>query len=96
MLPNSAPETAYDVRFIDFEYAMAAPAAFDIACHLSEWVGYELDYRLLPSINQRREFMAQYVMAYNQLRDPNNSEGLDLQSLVAEVDSHRGLPGLFW
>ncbi|KAI9051230.1 hypothetical protein LZ554_005331 [Drepanopeziza brunnea f. sp. 'monogermtubi'] len=84
------------IGFIDFEYAMPAPAAFDIACHFSEWVGYELDYSLLPNQSMRRVFISEYALAYNKYRDPESSEAVDVALLCQEVDSFRGLPGLFW
>jgi ethanolamine kinase len=32
-----------NVAFIDYEYAVTCPAAFDIANHFAEWGGYECD-----------------------------------------------------
>jgi len=63
-------EHAEEVDFIDFEYAMAAPAAFAIASHFSEWAGFECDYTLLPSRSLRRRFLTEYTSTYNSLRNP--------------------------
>ncbi|KAH9222622.1 kinase-like domain-containing protein [Leptodontidium sp. 2 PMI_412] len=84
-----------EVDFIDFEYAMAAPATFDIACHFSEWVGFECDYTLLPSQSVRRQFLLQYMSAYNKLCKPDGKIR-DIDELCAEVDKFRGVPGFFW
>ncbi|EKD15999.1 ethanolamine kinase [Drepanopeziza brunnea f. sp. 'multigermtubi' MB_m1] len=90
------PGTDAAIGFIDFEYAMPAPAAFDIACHFSEWGGYDLDYNFLPNQSMRRAFISEYALAYNKYRDPESSDTIDVTSLCQEVDSFRGLPGLFW
>lgn len=76
---------------------MPAPAAFDIACHFAEWVGFECDYNLLPTQAQRRAFLVEYMLAYNNHAVSEGKTTLqDLDELCQEVDSFRGLPGLFW
>ncbi|KAH7330360.1 kinase-like domain-containing protein [Rhexocercosporidium sp. MPI-PUGE-AT-0058] len=87
--------TVEQVDFIDFEYAMSAPATFDIACHFSEWVGFECDYTLLPSQSVRRQFLLQYMSTYNELCGPDRKIR-DVDELCAEVDRFRGVPGFFW
>ncbi|KAG4438293.1 hypothetical protein IFR05_006228 [Cadophora sp. M221] len=87
--------TVEQVDFIDFEYAMSAPATFDIACHFSEWVGFDCDYTLLPSQSVRRQFLLQYMSTYNKLCKPDG-QIRDIDELCAEVDKFRGVPGFFW
>ncbi|PVH86106.1 kinase-like protein [Cadophora sp. DSE1049] len=92
---GGSPEAVEQVDFIDFEYAMAAPAAFDIASHFSEWAGFECDYTLLPSRSLRRRFLTEYTSTYNNLRNPEN-DTIDLDEMCAEVDKFRGVPGYVW
>lgn len=94
------------VDFIDYEYATPAPAAFDIANHFAEWGGFDCDYNALPTRSQRREFLAEYLRSYrkhaSQAPSPNapspNAPSFDqeLDSLMAQVDLFRGVPGFYW
>lgn len=53
------------ISFIGYEFAMACPAAFDIANHFSEWAGSEGDYTLLPTRAVRHAFIEQYLHSCN-------------------------------
>lgn len=75
---------------------MHTPTAFDIACHFSEWVGFECDYNLLPTQSIRRVFQDEYMQAYNGHVQSAEDRIDYLDALCKEVDSFRGLPGLFW
>ncbi|KAF2842405.1 kinase-like protein [Patellaria atrata CBS 101060] len=87
------------VSFIDYEYTTAAPAAFDLANHFAEWGGFECDYAVLPTRSQRRDFLKEYLRAYNThlARAPSEheTEG-ELRRLEEEVDMFRGVPGFYW
>ena len=74
---------------------MAAPAAFDIASHFSEWAGFECDYTLLPSRSLRRRFLTEYTSTYNSLRKPEAGT-IELDQMCTEVDKFRGVPGYVW
>jgi ethanolamine kinase len=86
------------VAFIDYEYAMAAPAAFDIASHFAEWAGFECDYNLLPTRSIRKEFLREYLRSYDAQLGRHVDEGDTerLQRLCDEVDSYRAVPSFFW
>lgn len=87
------------VNFIDYEYAVPSPAAFDIANHFAEWAGFECDYGSLPTRSQRRAFIRQYIDTYFSLL-PDGGAAADLEDetrkLLEEVDAYRGLPGFYW
>lgn len=87
------------VSFIDYEYATPSPAAFDIANHFAEWGGFDCDFTVLPTRDQRREFIREYIRSYashlGKPSDPENEEA-EAQTLFAEVDIFRGVPGLYW
>ena len=57
-------EDVVDVGFIDYEYATAAPSAFDIANHFAEWGGFDCDFSVLPTRAQRRDFLQAYLRSY--------------------------------
>lgn len=96
------------VSFIDYEYTTPTPAAFDVANHLSEYVGFDCDLNKIPCRSRRRAFIKDYVSAYRQYEMPppqtnghangheSSSSEDDVEHLMDEVDDFRGLPGLYW
>lgn len=85
------------VNFIDYEYAVPAPAAFDIANHLAEWGGYDCDYNMMPTKSVRRSFLTEYTKSYcekSELGSASQAEIVD--RLYEDVDRYRGMPGLYW
>jgi ethanolamine kinase len=93
--PN-APEV---VSFIDYEYATPSPAAFDIANHFAEWGGFDCDFNLLPTKSQRRDFIREYIRSYFAHLGQHKSEKeleTESETLFAEVDVFRGIPGFYW
>ena len=64
VLRNSDEEETMDVGFIDYEYATAAPSAFDIANHFAEWGGFACDFSVLPTRRQRLDFLRSYLKSY--------------------------------
>lgn len=84
------------VFFIDYEYAVPCPPAFDLANHFSEWGGFECDYKMLPSQKTRRAFIEEYLQSYchhKSITRPTNSQ---VDELFVEVDRFRGIPGFYW
>ena len=84
-----------DVAFIDYEYAVPSPAAFDIANHFAEWGGFECDFSVLPTRSVRRKFIEEYIESYashTQLEDKDQV----VSRLYEEIDLFRGVPGLYW
>lgn len=87
------------MTFIDYEYAVPSPAAFDLANHFAEWGGFDCDFSVLPTRSQRREFIAEYARAYFALLPDNVDDKLvdaEIEKLAAEVDVYRGVPGFYW
>ncbi|KAA8899117.1 kinase-like domain-containing protein [Sphaerosporella brunnea] len=87
------------VSFVDYEYALPCPAAFDLANHFSEWPGGAFDYRLLPSRAVRRDFLHEYTRSYTAHRgrqcSPREEDEI-VATLERQVDVLRGVPGFFW
>ncbi|KAF8451227.1 ethanolamine kinase 1 [Terfezia claveryi] len=104
---NEPPREVESVTFIDYEYALPCPAAFDISNHFAEWAGFECDYDLLPTRSTRRAFLAEYVRSYHEHSQSCRSQtpraaceernlDEDIEQLFVEVDRFRGVPGFFW
>lgn len=92
-----AEDARTPVNFIDYEYAVPAPAAFDIANHLAEWIGYDCDYNMIPTKSVRREFLAEYTKSYCEHRGLGASSQPEiLERLYEDVDRFRGIPGFYW
>lgn len=89
--------TPDQIRFIDYEFAMSCPAAFDIANHFSEWCGFDCDYNLLPGRAVRERFIAQYLASYRRHANIGTPDfETAVTALSREVDRFRGIPGLWW
>lgn len=80
-----------NVSFIDYEYLMIAPRAFDIANHLMEWQGFDCESFRIP--HPTSETVKDWCKDYlSRSDDPND----DISKLIEEVKLHYGLPGFFW
>lgn len=84
-----------EVTFIDYEYATPAPAAFDIANHFAEWVGFDCEYAWTPTRSSRRKFLQEYMASYCRFTNrPYHESKVD--DLFQRVDRWRGIPGLLY
>ena len=84
--------------FIDFEYALNAPAQFDIANYWCEWAadysnGHEalFDWDCMPSQSQQEEFIARYF----QERGGNIATN-DIHKFMEECHSFEPVSHLHW
>jgi ethanolamine kinase len=74
----------FQVVFIDLEYGGPAPAAFDIANHMCEFVGCEgeLDYeRWFPARSYQLDWLTLYLTEFNRIQNkepPSESQVCDL------------------
>ena len=84
-----------DVAFIDYEYAVPSPVAFDLANHFAEWGGFDCDYSKLPTPSVRREFITEYTASYNSHTATTLNDD-EVSSLFDKIDAFRGVPGLYW
>jgi len=101
IIPEDSAITQYElnhhISFIDYEFAMPCPAAFDLANHFCEWGGFECNYEMLPTRAVRRAFVEQYLQSYNfHLAKGSATASASVDSLLAEIDRYRGIPGLYW
>ena len=99
IMPTDDAQTVVqkEVAFMHCLFGLLAPAAFDIANHFAECAGFAWDYFTLPARSQRRDFIEQYLRKRKELSgDDGPEQDEDVEKLMAEVDSYRGLPGFFW
>lgn len=96
---SDADDGSEIVHFIDYEYAIPAPAAFDIANHFAEWAGYDCDYSRVPTRADRRGFLEEYVKSYNHHLNLNLDDAGQKKianDLFEDIDRFRGIPGFYW
>lgn len=86
---NIIIEDQNKVNFIDYEYLMIGPRAFDIANHLMEWQGFECQTERIPEVgsSEVRLWCQHYL---------NTQEKSQIDAVVEELKLHYGLPGFFW
>lgn len=90
LLRSSLPENP--VRFIDYEYMLPAPRAFDIANHFAEWQGFDCDRSAIPEPSSKNEVMLEWCRSY--LNGDASHE--ETQKLIDEIACYYGLPGFYW
>lgn len=95
--PERSPDAGrLSVMFIDYEYGMPSPAAFDLANHFAEWAGLDCDFSLLPTRAERAAFITEYLVEHHRILGSRPVRSEDVDGLMAEVDLWRGVPGFFW
>ncbi|KAK9477500.1 kinase-like domain-containing protein [Lipomyces japonicus] len=99
---NAIPPT---VTFIDYEYALPTPRAFDLANHFMEWQGFDCEVSLIPEAGGpvMREWGRQYLQASLTFdRGQSGKNGLqtisenDVDELMNEIATWWGMPGFYW
>lgn len=81
------------VKFIDYEYMLPAPRAFDIANHLAEWQGFDCNKSAIPEASTSNPIMVKWVKGYLNNKKATNEEVSDL---IDEVSRFYGMPGFYW
>lgn len=98
--PQSSPVVEVQegvLILIDFEYSGYNYRAFDIANHLTEWMGYgPIDWAQLPGERAQREFISLYVAASGLVEtDVEAARALE-KALFMELQILSPAPHLFW
>lgn len=81
------------IQFIDYEYMLPAPRAFDIANHFAEWQGFDCDRLAIPDPSPHNPVMVAWVKGY--LSDENASQA-EVEALIKEIACYYGMPGFYW
>lgn len=85
-------DSIVDVQFIDYEYTMAAPRAFDLANHFMEWQGFECKTELIPEPVASNPVLRSWAKSYLG-SSPSEKE---VGEVVDQVLNFWGMPGLYW
>lgn len=80
------------IKFIDYEYMLPAPRAFDIANHLAEWQGFDCDREAIPVPSKLNMVMRKFVEGYLQ----GKGTQADVDGIIDEIQAFYGLPGFYW
>lgn len=96
-----APSTL--TSFIDYEYSIPTPRAFDLANHFMEWQGFDCVVELIPEPTTAnpvmRAWAAQYLesLAYFEGKsEPSKVTEQAVDSLITEIATWWGMPGFYW
>lgn len=81
------------VKFIDYEYMLPAPRAFDIANHLAEWQGFNCDRSAIPEPSPSNPTLVKWVKGY---LNNNEASSAEINLLIEEISTFYGLPGFYW
>ena len=91
---NNLPTIANNpIKFIDYEYMLPAPRAFDIANHLAEWQGFNCDRSAIPVPSYSNETLVTWCKGYLNNFDASKEE---VEGLIDEIKTYYGLPGFYW
>ncbi|GEQ72665.1 hypothetical protein JCM33374_g6352 [Metschnikowia sp. JCM 33374] len=81
------------IQFIDYEYMLPAPRAFDIANHFAEWQGFDCNRSAIPEPSPSNPVMVSWCKGY--LNDENAPED-KVRGLIDEIACYYGMPGFYW
>ncbi|KAI5960795.1 uncharacterized protein KGF55_004365 [Candida pseudojiufengensis] len=86
------------VKFIDYEYMLPAPRAFDIANHFAEWQGFDCDRTAIPEPSINNPVIVKWCKSYlnNSINFGEKEEEQEIEELVDEISMFYGLPGFYW
>lgn len=92
-LEKLPPVSENPVQFIDYEYMLRAPRAFDIANHFAEWQGFDCKREAIPDPSAANPVMRQWCRGY---LDDMDASDEDVDLLIEEIACYYGLPGFYW
>ncbi|KAJ5066655.1 ethanolamine kinase 1 [Anaeramoeba ignava] len=88
-------EESDSIRFIDFEYAKKNYCGFDIANHLNEYPGFEMDLKNMPDSDTIKTFVKHYLSEFNSI-PIDQIEQKDLDSKYLEVRLFQLVSLIYW
>ncbi|OBA21234.1 kinase-like protein [Metschnikowia bicuspidata var. bicuspidata NRRL YB-4993] len=87
------PLSENPIQFIDYEYMLPAPRAFDIANHFAEWQGFDCNRSAIPDPSPLNPVMVKWCKGYlNNLKALKDEVG----ALIHEIACYYGMPGFYW
>lgn len=87
--------------FIDYEYTVPAPRAFDLANHFSEWQGFDCRTDLIPEPSKKnpklRYWCFHYLAASHHFAHTDMADvEAEIDDLIVQIQSWWGMPGFYW
>ena len=83
------------IAFIDYEYMMPGPRAFDISNHFQEWQGFACDKSLIPKPVRTNQLLRKWCTSYLQKEGSEVTEVM-IDDLIDEISLYYGMPGFYW
>ncbi|KAH3669279.1 hypothetical protein OGAPHI_001400 [Ogataea philodendri] len=83
------------ISFIDYEYMIRAPRAFDISNHFMEWQGFDCDRTRIPQASKSNELLREWCASYLWLENTEKNRA-PIDNLITEISLYYGLPGFYW
>ncbi|GME87268.1 unnamed protein product [[Candida] boidinii] len=95
------------ISFIDYEYMIPAPRAFDMANHFMEWQGFDCDKSKIPKPEISNEILRLWSRSYLSYNNTdttattttttnNNNLDSEINKLINEIYLFYGMPGFYW
>lgn len=94
--PKIVEEVRSEAAFIDYEYAIPCPRAFDIANHFQEWQGYECEKERVPAPNKSSKDLVYWCEEYLKVTGLLSSADARIDDLIDELKAWWGMPGFYW
>lgn len=86
-----------EVSFIDYEYAMLAPRAFDLANHFMEWQGFDCVTELIPEPSLSNPVLRRWAVSYiGETQTERDVTAAEIDELLQQVLTYWGMPGFYW
>ncbi|KAH8742149.1 choline/ethanolamine kinase family protein [Cryptosporidium ryanae] len=80
LLPGNIIETCDKNHvFIDYEFSGTAERAFDLGNHFCEWAGFSCEWQHLPTDDQLREFVFEYIRNLSIVKNCNLGSILEIE-----------------
>ncbi|ODV95139.1 hypothetical protein PACTADRAFT_49887 [Pachysolen tannophilus NRRL Y-2460] len=96
MTPLDQPLELNPISFIDYEYMLPAPRAFDISNHFIEWQGFDCDQSKIPEPSKENPIMRNWAKAYLSACSTSNCTEAQVDNLIDEISTYYGMPGFYW
>ncbi|KAK9451218.1 kinase-like domain-containing protein [Limtongia smithiae] len=90
-----------DITFIDYEYSLPTPRAFDLANHFMEWQGFDCDIGRIPQVggSVMHDWGRRYLQGVKSYSTQSTNETVtdeEVDGLMQEIQAWWGMPGFYW
>lgn len=97
VVDKSTEPAVSEASFIDYEYAIPCPRAFDVANHFQEWQGFDCDKDLVPVPSSEDKLLSFWASEYlNACAALKKETPEPLHQMISELAFWWGMPGFYW